>query len=79
MNPPIKGPDEGPTKGANDTSAIGLCISSGENISATVPPATDKKVPPANPQKNLVTMIAVIELVTAEGIVKTMKAIHDTK
>jgi hypothetical protein len=57
MKPPIRGPIEGPTKGAMENINIGACISLAVKRSPTVPPDTARNALPEKPSRNRLTMM----------------------
>lgn len=77
MNPPSKGPIEGPTKGAKVTRTIGFWSSSLPNMSPVVPPATARNELPVKPLKNRVMMRVSIFLASADGTVQMMNRVQE--
>lgn len=79
MTPPIMGPKEGPMNGADEMRTIGVWISLRENTSPIIPPATERKVPPAKPLKNRATTSVSMFLPTADGMVQIVNIDHETR
>ncbi|KAH3676326.1 hypothetical protein WICPIJ_009136 [Wickerhamomyces pijperi] len=70
MNPPIRGPSEGPMKGAAENTDMATPLWSTVHISAKLPPikviGAEKKIPSRNLQTNKVPMF----WATAHGMIK---------
>jgi hypothetical protein len=66
-------------KGARDTKLIGFWISWRSKTSPAVPPATLKKLLPANPVKKRAMIIVSMFWATAEGMVQMMNMVHETR
>jgi hypothetical protein len=79
MNPPIRGPLEGPTKGANATKTMGFCNLFLGKMSDTVPPETDRKELPEKPWKKRVTINVAIFCATADGMVHITNMDQDVR